>query len=671
LANHTALDLEPQLVLHVQALRDSGLLHSARHEQFDTHIALVRRLLDVPVAIISLIESDRQIFAGHQGLPQHWAERGETPLTHSFCQYVVARDQHLRVVDARDHPQLKDNLAIEDLGVVAYLGVPLRLPSGETVGALAAIDSEPRQWSEQELADLQLVAAIVTDKIGTSLAEASWQNTFEQLREGIVLGEVVRDASGAIIDWRYLQANEASGTLLGVKVSQVVGRTVREVFPDIEDIWIDEFAEVVRTGKPAHFTRQVGSLDRWYDGHAQATGRDTFIVLFIEVTSRVKALEAMAATQEFSNRRQTALIDIGDRLRITADIDTMVETSSAILGAALGAGRVGYGTVDAGSETILIYRDWHVDHLGSVSGVHHFRDYGSFIDDLKRGDDVIILDTKSDPRTRDNAKALLDIGIRVLVNIPLMEAGRLIGVMLVHYDDLRDFSLTEANFVRAVADRIHAAILQARSLETERLRDAELGHRLKNLMAMVQAVATQTLKGADIEDRRAAFTGRLSAMANAHDILLNRTWSSAPLRDTVEMALVPHAAEDRIVLDGPDVELDGKQALAMSLAVHELATNSTKYGALRNDDGTVSISWSIDRETDMFRWRWQEAGGPPVVVPTSKGFGSRLISRVLPHEFGGTVSIEYPAHGVVCDLVCSAGNLANDAAGSAGSEAVR
>lgn len=543
--------------LHIQALRASGLLHSAHHEKFDPYISLVRRLLGVPVAVISLIEVDRQIFAGHQGLPKQWAERGETPLTHSFCQHVVARDEVLRVSDAREHPLLKTNMAISDLGVIAYLGVPLKLPSGETVGALAAIDSQPRQWTEAELEDLHLAASLVIDKIGTSVAD-------------------------------------------------------------------------------------------------------------------VEAQQTIAATQEFSQRRQSALIEIGDRLRIGTDIDFMVEGAGEVLGHALNASRVGYGTVDAAAETIEIYRDWHIDRLQTVAGIHHFRDYGSYIEDLKRGEDVIILDVTTDTRTRDTVEPLRSLGICVLINIPLMESGRLIGVMLVHYDRPVSFGTIEANFVRAVADRTHAAIRQAQSIAADKLREAEIGHRLKNTMAMVQAIATQTLKGNDIEERRAAFTARLAAMANAHDILMNRTWEGASLRQTLESALRPHGADGRVNLTGPEVELDARQAMSMSLAVHELATNATKYGALSLPGGTVQIDWSIEREKEElpeFRWSWRESGGPPVVEPTRKGFGSRLISRVLPNDFGGSFSIQYQPQGISCNLVTAAAHVGLDQARSEKPEA--
>ncbi|NGP18540.1 GAF domain-containing protein [Devosia aurantiaca] len=567
--------------MHVKALRQSGLLNAAGNQQFDAQIKLLRKVLGVPVAVVSLLEEDKQVFAAHRGLPAAWAERGETPLTHSFCQYVVKEEEYLRVEDARQHPVLKDNLAIDDLGVVAYLGVPLRLPDGTTVGALAAIDSKPRDWTDEELDLLSSVAEVVVDKMATFISELSWRSMFEQLREGISVGRVVRDDQGRIIDWLYVEVNNAWGELVGIDPKAVVGRTVRDVIPGIEDAWVNEFAEVVETGNDIRFTRQVGPLNRWYDGYCQPTGPDTFIVLFMEVTDRVAAQAALNAVQSFTTRRQAALIEIGDRLRATTDPATIVRIAAEVLARALGASRVGYGVVDPIEDTIDIMADWCAPGVKSLAGLHRFRDYGSFIDDMKRGESVIITDVEADARTSAASRALLDMSVRTLVNVPLMEDGQLAGMMVVHYDQLKPFGRTEEDFVRAVADRTHAALDEAEFVAAQKLRDGEISHRLKNSMAMVQAIAHQTLKGDDIADRRSAFSSRLAALANAHEMLIHRTWDGAPLRDTIVSALEPHGDANRFTLDGPDVELTAKQALAVSLAVHELATNAIKYGALK------------------------------------------------------------------------------------------
>jgi PAS domain S-box-containing protein len=654
------IPIEPSVALHVQALRGSGLLNAAGNQHFDVQIKLLRKVLGVPVAVVSLLEEDRQVFAAHKGLPDEWAERGETPLTHSFCQYVVKEEDYLRVSDAREHPVLKDNLAIDDLGVIAYLGVPLRLPDGTVVGALAAIDGKPRLWTDQELELLYSVAEVVVDKMATFISERSWRSMFEQLREGIIVGRVVRDDQGQIIDWLYVEVNEAWGEMVGIDPKSVVGRTVRDVIPGVEDEWVDEFAQVVETGKELRFTRQVGPLNRWYDGYCQATGSESFVVLFMEVTDRVAAQTALNAVQSFTTRRQAALIEIGDRLRATTDPRAIVDIAAEVLARTLGASRAGYGVVDPQDDTVDIMADWCAPGIESLAGTHRLRDYGSFVDDMKQGESVIVTDVETDVRTRAASGALLEMQVRTLINVPLMEDGQLAGMMIVHYDRATPFGRTEEDFVRAVADRTHAALDEAEVVAAQKLRDGEISHRLKNSMAMVQAIAFQTLKGDDIVDRRSAFSSRLTALANAHEMLIQRTWQGAGLRETVVSALTPHGEPSRFRIEGPEVELNAKQALSISLAVHELATNAIKYGALRNPDGVISITWGFEDRSDQpttFEWTWQESGGPSVVAPSLKGFGSKLITRALPADFSGQVSILYEPTGVVCHLSCPASSV--------------
>lgn len=148
-------------------LTATGLTNGAPDEALDRLTRLIQRCLRVPVALVSLVESDRQVFASAQGLPEPWCSMGETPLSHSFCQHVVVRDTPLVINDARLDPLLVDNLAIPDLGVIAYLGVPLRTPDGHTLGSLCAIEGQPRAWTESDLEILEALAEMATAEIAT------------------------------------------------------------------------------------------------------------------------------------------------------------------------------------------------------------------------------------------------------------------------------------------------------------------------------------------------------------------------------------------------------------------------------------------------------------------------------------------------------------------------
>ena len=149
----------------LEALREVGLMDSPPEEVFDRLTRMASRLLGVRMALLSLVGEDRQFFLSASGLREPWAGDRETPLSHSFCQHVVRGGTALVVEDARRHPLVADNLAVRDLDVIAYAGVPLRLGDGSTVGALCAIDDRPRAWTDREVQTLEDLAAVALDAI--------------------------------------------------------------------------------------------------------------------------------------------------------------------------------------------------------------------------------------------------------------------------------------------------------------------------------------------------------------------------------------------------------------------------------------------------------------------------------------------------------------------------
>jgi PAS domain S-box-containing protein len=187
-----------------------------------------------------------------------------------------------------------------------------------------------------------------------------------------------------------------------------------------------------------------------------------------------------------------------------------------------------------------------------------------------------------------------------------------------------------------------------RAEDRQKLLLGEMKHRIKNSLAILQSVANQTLGSASPEDR-AAFVARLHALARTHDLLTLETWNQASLRDVVGKALEPfeETQRSRFLIDGPEMRFGASQALMLSMALHELATNAGKYGALSNDSGRVEITWKLRQEGDATRlnFTWQERGGPDVQAPRQKGFGSVLIERGLTSE-GGCSNLEFLPEGV-------------------------
>lgn len=184
-----------------------------------------------------------------------------------------------------------------------------------------------------------------------------------------------------------------------------------------------------------------------------------------------------------------------------------------------------------------------------------------------------------------------------------------------------------------------------RAHEQQMLLLNEMKHRVKNTLATVQAIAMQTLRGASRAELT-SFTARLGALASAHDLLTLESWNRIALSDVIAGALNPFRERDgeRVVLSGhTNATLDGTKALLLAMVLHELATNAAKYGALSNASGKIRLDWEVDADARCARLRWQESGGPLVVSPQHKGFGSQLIERSLVRAH-----FDFRPEGLVC-----------------------
>ncbi len=221
-----------------------------------------------------------------------------------------------------------------------------------------------------------------------------------------------------------------------------------------------------------------------------------------------------------------------------------------------------------------------------------------------------------------------------------------------HYETARlrqdggriEISLTVSP-IKDAQGRLVGASEIARDISERKLLIGEMDHRVKNTLAMVQALAALTLKSATSEEQ-GAFSGRLQALAGAYDLLRQENWNRAALHDVVERALRPFPKE-RFDISGPTVMLDGSRCQLLTMALHELATNAAKYGALSDGAGRVDIGWTTSGSRLQLGWR--EHGGPPVAPPGRNGFGSFLIE----HSISGgedRAQIQYAPTGVTCTL---------------------
>ncbi len=196
-------------------------------------------------------------------------------------------------------------------------------------------------------------------------------------------------------------------------------------------------------------------------------------------------------------------------------------------------------------------------------------------------------------------------------------------------------------------------ITERRAVQSHRaLLTRELHHRVQNTLASLSAIVSQTMRRASsVEDAAATLTARIQAMAAANTLLITEDFGSVSMQDLVKRSLAPFGVEDaaRFDLTGPELRLPPQVVVAYALALHELATNASKYGALSNATGVVEIQWSITGEAGhpLLHVVWRERGGPPVSPPRQTSFGTQLLKRVLATEIGGGVDVDFRPEGLV------------------------
>jgi PAS domain S-box-containing protein len=364
---------------------------------------------------------------------------------------------------------------LEALGNVMFLERPLNALA--LIGAVrSALRARLRQRQlRRHLAEREEAA------VAARASEAHWRGLFERMHEGFALGEMVYDAAGRAVDYRYLELNAAFERLTGITRERALGRTAREVLPGVEPVWIDTCARVVATGDPARHLDYAAPLRRWFERHIYRPEPGRFAALFMDVTERKQAEERQAL--------------------LTREVD----------------------------------------------------------------------------------------------------------------------------------------------------------HRAKNALAVVQAALRLTPMEDTVASYARAVEGRVAALARAHTLLAAERWSGANLRAMLRQELSAfvdggEADGSRIELAGPAVMLPPNAAQPLAMAVHELATNAVKYGALSVPTGQVAVSWRIEPGPRL-RLRWVESGGPAVAGPPGRnGFGSQVLTGTVRGQLGGTVTLTWRVTGLVCDM---------------------
>jgi len=308
----------------VSSLVDMGISDGPREDGFDRLTRLATSLFNTPVALVSIVEfeRDRQFFASEQGLSEPWASKRETPLTHSFCQHVKTSGAPLVVPDARQNSLVQDNLAVRDLGVVAYLGVPIYGPEQDPVGALCVIDGEPRAWTDEDVSRLTDLAGAVTDQIKL---RAALVTKGDADRQAARLGRIVQQAYHEIFafdpeTFNYIEVNAVARSNLGYSAKELQSMTPLDVKADFSEKDLDELIARLKSGSETDI--------RFESLHRRKDGTTYNVAVRLELHKDEEGSMFVAFCEDVTERRA---LEEEFRLK-TADFETLFLNSPDAIG---------------------------------------------------------------------------------------------------------------------------------------------------------------------------------------------------------------------------------------------------------------------------------------------------------------------------------------------------
>ena len=522
--------------------------------------------------------------------------------------------------------------------------LPLRDRDGRIYGALhVLIDLTDRNLSE---ANTQRLAAIV-----------------ESSEDAIISKQL----DGTIMSW-----NAGAERLFGYAPKEIIGRSVLTLIPEDRHEEETEIVNRIRRGEPIeHFeTKRRHKSGRLLDISLTVSPikrSDGVIVgaskIARDITGRKRAeemLQQQARRLEILNRVSRIISQDLDLDRI---VQAVTDEATALSGARFGA--FFYNVVDASGETYMLYALSGVPQ-SAFEGFPMPRNTAVFGPTFAGERIVRSADIRRDPRYGRNAPHVgMPSGHLPVVSylaVPVISvSGAVIGGLFFGHDEPDRFGPETETLISAIAGQAAVAIDNARlhkaaqneisqrqeAQEARELLLHEIKHRVKNTLATIQALASQTLKQAPAEER-AAFIGRLHALSTAHDLLTYSDWQEIGITALIGQTLSPFdTGGHRITLNGADRGLSPNRALLLTMVLHELGTNAVKYGALSGETGRVTVDWQItnDDQRPVVHVAWRESGGPPVSPPSRRGFGSRMIASAFQGS-DGAVEFDFRPDGL-------------------------
>jgi PAS domain S-box-containing protein len=412
-------------------------------------------------------------------------------------------------------------------------------------------------------------------------------------------------------DCRYVHINQHLTEICGISVEEHLGRTVRECVPALADSVEAIVASIMATGEPVIGVEVVGQRPDQIDDR-------TWITYWHPLRGPEGDIVGVnVAAEEISERKRA------ERALQTSErqFHTLADSIPQLVWMANADGRI-----------FWINRQWY-DYTSVPVGDGGSHDWQVLLAPASR--------TETSRRWADSLRT----GAPLEMELSLLGKDGQYRPFLTRVIPLRDATSAVYRWIGTHIDISE----QKRREEHVRFIIHELSHRTKNLLAVVGAIAKQTAQYAsDVKQYQARFVERLHALAHCHDLLVKDSWHGASLHDLVSSQMSPfdEGNSGRIDAAGPPIVLKPDAVQHLGLALHELATNASKHGALSAPQGKVVIRWQLEDQHDKIRFSWREMGGPPVMQARRQGFGCVVIEQVVPRALNGSGSLDFLASGV-------------------------
>src|SRR5215475_2722824 len=587
--------------------------------------ALYGHVLDAAIYLMSADMGSMQVFHPERGELRLLAEKGFNPGSADHFEWVrpdsaspcgMALSAGCRVIvpDIESCEALArkgvDLDVLRLTGIRACLSTPLIARSGRLLGMISTHWRRPHHPTERQLQPLDVLARQAADLIERNEVEAALRESREQFRwlAAIVQSSddaiISKDLNGIITSW-----NKGAERLFGYSAEDTIGKSITILIPP----------------------------ERHHEEHT--------------ILGRIRHGNRSEHYETVRRRKDGSLIDISLTISPVKDAE----------GNVVGASKIARDITERKKELELLQRQ--ADLLDQSHDAIFTWKIGGGIVYWSKGAERLYEYSAEDAIGRVSHELL-----RTRSTIALQEVESQIAREGSWYGELTH---TTRNGRTVVVESRHVRVEysgEIYALETNRdvterkaheqyvhLLTREVNHRAKNMLSVVDAMARQTAAKSP-EDFVKRFSERIHALSASHDLLIRNEWKGVDIEDLVraQLALFASLIDSRIAVRGPRLRLKAASAQAIGLALHELATNAGKYGALSTNNGRVNIWWQA--AADMFTMSWTENDGPPVVAPTRQGFGSTVIRTMAEHSLSGEVAIYYARSGLMWQLTCPAAN---------------